>query len=570
VGRAATGVPRGPEQRAGRDGWLFAILAVSLALGLCEINWGLPNGNASWAADALGPLTVLSIARRSVATFNSGWFYFKYPLGYPLVLLVANAPYLVLLMLTGNFKHPQPAYPYGFAHPETALYVMGLVGRMVSVAAITATVGLTYGIGRRLFSRVAGLLAAAFAATAYPLVYYAHTTNLDAVFLFWQTLALWATTVAAQTGKRAAFVVLGIAAAMAVSTKEQAFALLLPLPIIVTIYRWQMRAGQSGLRGWRAAVRSPGTLACAVAAVVTVVLVNNVPWNPSGFVNRILYLSGRSIPGVSARLAPVEFALFKGGAKEYKYLEQLFDAVESSLGWPLLVAALSGAGYVAVRHVRWALLLLTPALAHYYLSLRTLDLITLRYVLPLLVIGSVCAGALCAAMLQSKYRGTAAVAVGVLCLVGAARAIELDLLLRDDTRYRAEAWMRDHVASGSAVETYQKPAYLPRFNGLNARLVPLAERTIEGVMARSPALIVTSSAAKEGITHRWNADWRKEHALLVAEPRAVEFLTALESGALPYRAVARFTQQPRILRTRITSLCPEIVIYERATPPRDE
>ena len=537
---------------------------MSLILGLCEINWGLPNGNASWAADALGPLTVLSIARRSVSTFNSGWFYFKYPLGYPLVLLMANAPYLALLLVTGNFKHPQSAYPYGFAHPEAALHVMGLVGRMVSVAAITATVGLAYGIGRRLFGRLAGVLAAAFAATAYPLVYYAHTTNLDAVFLFWQTLALWATTVAAQTGRRAAYVVLGVAAAMAVSTKEQAFALLLPLPIIVTVYRRQaMGVGLSGLRGWRAAICSDGTVVCVIGAVVTLLLVNNVLWNPAGFVNRVLYLSGRSIPGVSARLAPVEFALFKGGAKEYNYLAQLSDAVESSLGWPLLIVVLIGVAYVAVRHTRWALLLLTPAVAHYYLSLRTLDLITLRYVLPLLVIGSVCAGALCAAILQSKYRTAAAVVVGAVCLLGVARAIELDLLLRDDTRYRAEAWMREHVASGSVVETYQKPAYLPRFVGLNTKVVPLAERTIDGVTARSPTLIVTSSAAKQAITHRWNADWRKGHALLVAEPRAVELLTALESGALPYREVARFAQRPRILRVRITSLCPEIVIYQR-------
>ncbi len=537
---------------------------MSLALGLCEINWGLPNGDASWAADALGPLTVLSIARRSVTTFNSGWFYFKYPLGYPLVLLLANAPYLALLMLTGAFKHPQSAYPYGFVNPEKALYVMGLAGRVVSVVAITATVGLTYGIGRRLFGRLAGLLAATFAATAYPLVYYAHTTNLDAVFLFWQTLALWATTVAAQTGKRAAFVVLGIAAAMAVSTKEQAFALLLPLPVIVMVNRWQaMRVGERELRGWGAAICSQGVFACVIAAVVTVALVNNVLWNPSGFVNRILYLSGRSIPGVSARLAPVEFALFKGWAKEYKYLQQLYDAVESSVGWPLLAVALMGAGYIAVRRTRWALLLLAPALAHYYLSLRTLDLITLRYVLPLLVILSVCAGVVCAAVLEWRYRAAAAVAVGALCLLGAARAIELDLLLRDDPRYRAEAWMREHVAPGSAVEIYQKPAYLPRFRGLNVKNVPLTERTIDGVRARSPAVIVTSSAAKQGITHRWNADWRKEHALLVAEPRAVEFLTALRSGALPYREVARFAQQPRILRMRITSLCPEIVIYQR-------
>jgi len=182
--------------RSSRDPWLIAVLAVSAALGVYQIDWGLPNGNASWAADALGPLTVLSIARRSFATWNSGWFYFKYPLGYPFLLLGVYAPYLVWLRLIGQWQHPQSTYPYGFADPETALYTMALLGRGLSVLLTVGTVACTYGIARRLLGRPAGILAAWFTATAYPIVYYAHTTNLDAAYLFWLTLGLWATVAA--------------------------------------------------------------------------------------------------------------------------------------------------------------------------------------------------------------------------------------------------------------------------------------------------------------------------------------------------------------------------------------
>jgi len=545
-----------------RQADLVAILAVSFGLGLYQIDWGLPNGNASWAADALGPLTVLSIARRSVGIWNSGWFYFKYPLGYPLVLLSAYAPFLALQLLTGDLRHPQATYPYGFSDPETSLYVMALLGRVVSALAITATVGFTFDIGRRLFSRAAGVLAAAFAATAYPLVYYAHTSNLDATFLFWQVLALWATVAAAQSGRPWTYAVLGAAAAMAVSTKEQAFALLLPLPVIVVL--WRRRLLRDGRHPWREAIWNRGALAGILAVAATLVLVNNVLWNPGGFVNRILYLSGESIPGVSARLAPVEFALFKGVAKEYTYAAQLFDAVESSLGWPLLVMVFVGVCFTLATRPGAALLLLTPPVAHYYLSLRALDLITLRYALPLLIIGSLYAGALCAALLASRYRAASMVLVGALCVLGLARAVELDLLLRDDSRYHAEAWMRDHAPAGSRIEVYQKAAYVPRFPGFKVDTVRLAERTIEGVEARRPAYIVTSSAARMGITHRWNPDWRQGNTLLVGAPRAVELLNALQEGRLPYREVARFSRTPTLLRMRITSLCPEITIYERA------
>ena len=86
------------------DPVLLGILALSAGLGMYQVDWGLPNGNLSWAADALGPVTVLGIARRSVGAWNSGWFYFKYPLGYPLVLLVAYAPFLALQILTGDLR----------------------------------------------------------------------------------------------------------------------------------------------------------------------------------------------------------------------------------------------------------------------------------------------------------------------------------------------------------------------------------------------------------------------------------------------------------------------------------
>jgi hypothetical protein len=38
---------------------LIVVLLVTAALGAYHLDWGLPHGNASWAADALSPITVL-------------------------------------------------------------------------------------------------------------------------------------------------------------------------------------------------------------------------------------------------------------------------------------------------------------------------------------------------------------------------------------------------------------------------------------------------------------------------------------------------------------------------------
>src|SRR5262249_32529697 len=167
------------------DPWFLGILLVSLALNTYQLDWGLPNGNESWAADALGPVTVLGILHHSFHTWNSGWYYFKYPMGYALVLTLSFAPYLAYLFVTGGWKHPSTTYPFGFTHPDKALFVLFMLGRLVSVALGVGTVALTYLIGRRLFDRWTARIAAFFAATAYPIVYYAHTTNLDGSYLFW-------------------------------------------------------------------------------------------------------------------------------------------------------------------------------------------------------------------------------------------------------------------------------------------------------------------------------------------------------------------------------------------------
>lgn len=545
------------------DPGLSAVLAISAALGLFHLGWGLPNGNESWAADSMGPLTVLNVGRRQLVPLDSGWFWFKYPFGYPLVLLAAFAPYLGWLWLTGAFAAPTAVYPYGLADPEAALFHLALIARLVNVGFVLGSVAFTYAIGRRLLGRRVGLLAAWFVATAYPLVYYAHTSNQDPAYLFWLTMALWATVAATTSAARWPLWLLGFAAGMAMATKEQGFALLLGLAVVLVVHGARSNGGGGLAARVVRAAWNPGTRAGVVVALLTWCVAGNAFLNPSGFLNRLRDLSGNPVPGLSARVTPVRFALFKGFDKELAYVRDFVDVVSSTFGWPLFVVALAGLVYLAVRRRHAALCLLVPLALYAYVSLRTHHVLVLRYTLPLVPILALAAAALCVAAVRNRVPAAVA-ATALLAALGLGRAVELNLLLRGDPRYAAEAWLAANLAPGAAVETWQKKVYMPRLQGFVATEVPLGERSVAGLLERRPEAVVLSSASRRTISHFWTKDWRVPGAGLLTEvPEASELLRALEAGELPYREVARFSREPWLLRVRITSVAPTIRVFQR-------
>src|SRR6266852_1676845 len=128
--------------------WLAAVLLISLCINTVGLRWGLPNDNTTWAADAFQPMAPMAIGKHALGgePWNSGWFYFKYPLGHPLLLLAAQAPYLLWQLGTGQLHAPKSTYPYGFRNPERALSGLALITRAVSVLMGVGLVGLAYHI----------------------------------------------------------------------------------------------------------------------------------------------------------------------------------------------------------------------------------------------------------------------------------------------------------------------------------------------------------------------------------------------------------------------------------------
>jgi hypothetical protein len=534
-------------------------LVLTAVLGAYHLSWGLPHGNRSWAADALGPITVLGVLRHSFSEWNSGWYYFKYALGFPLILAAVYAPYLAYLLLTGGWRNPSSTYPYGFADPEGALYVLTLLGRGVNVVLTVGIVVLVYATARELGGRAVGRLSAWLAATCYPFIYYAHTTNVDTAYVFWLMLALYAAVRASRSECSWPWMLLGVAAGMTLATKEQGFAFLLPLPLLAL-------GAQIRARGrWNVLWGRP-TWWMVGAGLTSWLVASNALYNPLGFVSRIAFILGRPLQPTSIRLLSVEFSLFKG-VRELSYVDQLWNSLDSAFGTPgawLLVAAAAA----SLRHPRAATWLLVPAVAYYYLALRGMGLITLRYVLPLLALGSIAMALLLVDLQRTARtnvgRGVVAALIAMVAGFSLARSVELNYLLKTDARYQAEAWIAAHIPPTATGEYYQKPVYLPRFGNQPAtQLVPMAERSVSGLQERQPDFVVLSSMSRKSITHIWNPDWRSTGTLLLPVPEAERLVDDLKGGSLGYRVAAVFDQEPRLFRSRITSICPTITIYTR-------
>ncbi|HWO42411.1 MAG TPA: glycosyltransferase family 39 protein, partial [Candidatus Eisenbacteria bacterium] len=555
---------------------------------LISLSWGLPNGNDTWATDSLRPLTPLAVSYHQFAEgWNSGWFYFKYPPGHSFLLTAVYLPYLLWLWMTGGLRVPTEQYPHGFSDPESALFVLALLGRGMSALMMTGAAFFWFLTCRELFGFRVGWLAGWFFATLFPVVFYAHTTNVEAPVLFWTMLAFYgAARVYARHKDRGGILLIGGASAMALSTKEQALGVLVWLPVILLITHVRRRR----VKGMPFRLPEGAWRGLLVAAGVFV-LMNGIFYNPAGFWHRVQFLT-HSLPEELRRqyvsyYFPIVFELPRDIAIEIAQLGRTIEIIVESMGWPLFLAAALG---FVIRGWHWSSsLIVLPALGYYFISARSFLMLTPRYVLPITVVAT----GLSAIGIETLLKGIPAgtlngrlVRVGIVALIifCGMRGAEAARLLLQDPRYAAERWLEENAAPGGSIEIYQPRTYLPRFHsGLRIIEVPYEERSVERFLSRSPDWVVLSSAGLANITTRYPKDWREDHrdseeglsAVRGASPKARifehtsnrYFLDSLRSGGLGYALVQSFEQNPWLAGRIIPGVAPTIEIYRR--PPGD-
>jgi hypothetical protein len=541
-------------------GPLAFVVLISLALYVYHIWWGLPNGNVTWAVDAITPLTPLSIAQKSfLSGWNSGWFYFKYSIGHCLVLLVVYLPYIALLLLTGR-SHGVSKTLRHLADSPHAISVLALLGRLTSAVMGAATVWLLYRVTRRLFGRESALWSAAAASVSLGMVFYSHTTNLDIPSLFWTVLAWDAALALVATSRLREMLVFGAAAAMAIATKEQAVGFLVGCTAILVV-------GQAAQ--WRRGVVSGVDVIRRLAlgaglGVFVILLTYNAFYNPLGFYRRLQFLTGRLPADVWAELVPraayISPGTLMGLQAQWDMFRESCWAMAWSMGFAWMVFALIGLAITLRRKPLAALGAMVPFVTYFFLSLPALPQPpNVRYVLQM-TIALTLLGGVTSAMLWARGAAGKALVLAVLAYTYAG-GVGVDYLLAHDPRYQVERWLAKNAAPGTRVETYHKPTFSPRFpanvNVVRPKFHHINTAEFE---QRAPDMVLLNLVDLERITERYD----KRDPVMVRPPENQEFLEALMHGDLGYHEVASFhTSWPLIPDGIMRSLSPSFVLLAR-------
>ena len=476
--------------------------------------------------------------------------YLPYPLFHYVVLTASYLPYLGYEYLAGHFR-PEATYPYGMSDPVGMCAALTLIARAVSVLMAAGTVWLLYRIARLIeVGRGAAAGMAAAVALMPPFLYYGRAANLDVPYVFWTVAALQAAAGILFDGRfgRGAFIRFGVFAALAVATKDQAYAFLIAVPplLLVAIANGPCRDLPTRARLWASVFYKPLWLGL-LTSVAAFALANNVILGWSGFLGHI---------DQTLQYSTIERKWASDAAGQLGLLGDTLEQLALTVG-PLGLLSVFGVVHLA-RERRWLLLtfLILPPLLHQLLVLGKIGYTYPRFViLPAMFVMLLAA----CALPPRRRRAVAAVREHHRRRSGwrtsrspPSTSPAASCSTRGTTR---EEFFDARAEPGQTVETYARFARLaPRLpDGVRLSLVPLTDIEASKLAARRPDFILVTDLSDVGVYER-------------SEP--TPFGAALLGGRLGYR-VAFDRRSPSLLGRRfVRCVAPRVTILQREPLPQ--
>jgi hypothetical protein len=396
-------------------GWWLVVtgmLLVALGLRLWGITWGLPfpynvDERAHFVPKAVG--------------FFTGDLNPHYQLN------PAGFSYLLALVYAAWFRSATAVQSTYATDPTTAF----LIARLTSAALGTASVGLVYMAGERLFDRWCGLLAGGILAVAFLPVFYAHQAINDAPTLAAVALSLVGAALTLRRGRTADYLLAGFGAGAAAAMKYNAGIVLLAL------------VGAAAVR-FAGGERRRATLSLLGGGTAAI----------AGFLLLHPY-------------AVLDFSVFRDAMRflvEYNARPPLVGERQDNgwlyyawtltwgFGWGPLALAVVGA-LLVIRRDRAAAAVAIPTVLLFWLYMGSQGRYFGRYIMPIMPVLALLAaygGVQATRMVASRrprLAAPAAAAVAVAALAqGIVYSVHSDVILsRADTRAELREWMVEHI-----------------------------------------------------------------------------------------------------------------------------
>jgi 4-amino-4-deoxy-L-arabinose transferase-like glycosyltransferase len=490
---------------------LLFLLALGFLLITFGLMWGLPN-LYDFAQDSvvpLGNLAQVSVPFEKVTAF-------RYPPFHFMLLKACFLPARGFLQLSSLGENPKVA---------STLFI--LTARLVSVAMALGVMGLLHAIGRRLWDERAGWAAALLFALSPVTLYYAKNANLDIPYVFWLALALFFYVRILQENRLRGYLWLGLSAALAVCTKDQAYGFILLMPVVFFLH----------LRGKPSALRS--LVLAAVGFAVSFVAIHNILLDPAGFWRHVQVVVGPGSEGWRQ--------FFRGPVGQLRLLVE--TTLRMADAWTLAGLALAIVGLVVAlrerEHRRITLALLIPVVSYCLSFLAVIGYVYPRFVLPMLLVLALFAGRGAVYLWRSGRLGRIA-AIALIAWIGLA-GLSVDYAMSNYARYDAQKWLETHASAETRIFYIGDMRDMPRFNlPLDPHSVDPNPKAIQSLQPPADVLVLsfehddpaagTRSFRISSLLRRRLGDW----GLLRSADTEKGFFERLVAGEFGYTEIVRF------------------------------
>lgn len=396
---------------------LGLIFLLALVLRMWGIRYGLIEG-LSFHPDE--PTYVLRASRMTWHDLNPR--YFINPSLYIYFLFFQ----IQVVKLLGVFKSSQVA----------GSNVPFLIGRMTSALLGSSTVLVLYFVGKHLFSRKVGLLAALLLSVAFMHCRDSHFAVSDITMTFFLTLAFYFCIRYVNTGQRVHSLCAGLLAGIAVSAKYSAG---LIITTIVVAHILVALSRKASVR--RAAADLQMSFLCMIAGFLIA--------TPYSLLDLDSFVRDFSLQH-GLRLTP-----WFSQPRDQVWL-LYWEALGLGMGWVLLALSSLGLVLVALANRKRVFLIAAFPLC-YYAYMGSLKLFAYRFALPLLPFMVLFAAFSIGYLMDKTWPGLSgrvATAALLLAAVGQPtyKSVMHDhLLTRKDTRELASEWLRENLPAGSVI-----------------------------------------------------------------------------------------------------------------------